>query len=522
MIARLHKAKAAAAQQEPLTGGMLWAAAVVLALANFMVIMDMTIANVSIAHIAGSLAVSPNEGTWVITSYAVAEAIIVPLTGWLSARFGTVKVFLACMICFGIFSALCGMAWSLGSLVVFRILQGIAGGPMMPLSQTMLRLIFPPEKQNAAIGLWSMTTVVAPICGPILGGWFNDLVGWPWAFYINVPIAIVVFVLSTQMMLRYETATKRAKIDYIGLLLLVVWVGALQLLLDRGRELDWFASSFIMALGIIAAVGFCAFVIWELTEEHPAVDLRMFSSRSFAIGVISSSGAFGAFFASIVLLPLWLQTNQGYTATWAGYAMAVNGIFAVVMGPIVAGVLMPRVDPRILGCYGLTVLGAVAWLRGGFTPDIDFFHAMLPQLIQGTAMPFFFIPLMVIAMGEVKTQDMASATGLFNFVRTLCVAFATALTTTFWADDTIASREQIVTHISMLNQPTVELMNSLTAQGQPLEVARNTLDHIVQSQASTISVVHIFQGTAFLFFFAAAIIWVAKAPKRGGRPVDAH
>lgn len=519
MIARLLKSH----DQAPLTGGALWAAAIVLALANFMVIMDMTIANVSIAHIAGSLAVSPSEGAWVITSYAVAEAIVVPLTGWLAARFGTVRIFLVCMISFGLFSALCGMAWSLSSLVVFRIMQGLAGGPMMPLSQTMLRRIFPPEKQNAAIGLWSMTTVVAPICGPILGGWFNDTAGWPWAFYINVPISILVFVLSTQMMLRYETEIKRARIDYIGLGLLVVWVGALQLMLDRGRELDWFSSGEIVALGIIAIVGLAVFVIWELTEEHPAVNLRLFSSRSFAIGVLSSSGAFGAFFASIVLLPLWLQTNQGYTATWAGYAMAVNGIFAVLMGPIVASVLMPRFDPRLLACYGLSVLGAVAWLRGGFTPDVDFFHAMLPQLIQGTAMPFFFIPLMAIAMGDVKPQDMASAAGLFNFVRTLCVAFATALTTTLWADDAIASREQIVTHVSMLNQPTAETVNGLVAQGISGSRASSIIEQLVQGQANTVAVVHIFQGTAFLFLFAAAIIWVARPPRRGAvAPAEAH
>lgn len=507
----------------PLSGGMLWAAAIVLALANLMVIIDMTIANVSISHIAGTLAVSPNEGAWVITSYAVAEAIVVPLTGWLAARFGTVRTFLVCMLMFGLCSALCGMAWSLSSLVVFRVLQGLAGGPMMPLSQTLLRRIFPPEKQNAAIGLWSMTTVVGPIIGPILGGTINDTAGWPWAFYINVPIAVIVFLMSFQLLLRYETAITRQRIDYTGMLLLVIWVGALQLILDKGRELDWFASPVIVALAVISAIGFAAFIIWELTEEHPAVNLRLFQSRSFGIGVLTSSGAFGAFFASIVLLPLWLQTNQGYTATWAGYAMAVNGIFAVIMGPVVANVLMPRVDPRLLACYGLTVLGGVAWLRGGFTPDIDFYHAMLPQLIQGTAMPFFFIPLMVIAMGEVKAQDMAAATGLFNFVRTLCVAFATALTTTFWADDSINSREQMVTHVSMLNQPTVETMSTLTHMGMSTPVATGMIERMVASQASTVATVHIFQGTAFLFLFAASIIWLAKAPRRGAKaPADAH
>lgn len=518
----MRKAIKRYADLEPLEGGILWMAAVVLALANFMVILDMTIANVSISHIAGTLAVSPTEGAWVITSYAVAEAIIVPLTGWIAQRFGVVKTFLVCMTLFGLGSMLCGFAWSLPSLVFFRILQGLAGGPMMPLSQTLLRRIFPPQQQNSAMGLWSMTTVVAPIVGPILGGYICDTAGWPWAFFINVPITLLVVSMAVILLSRYEVDPVRKPVDYTGFALLVIWVGSLQLMLDKGRELDWFNSNFIIAMAAISLIGFCAFVIWELTEEHPAVELRLFASRSFLVGVMTSSGAFGAFFASIVLLPLWLQTNQGYTATWSGYAMAVNGIFAVVMSPIVAKFLLPRFDPRLLACFGLSVLAGVASLRGGYTPDADFFHIMLPQLIQGIAMPFFFIPLMSIALAEVKYSDMASATGLFNFVRTLAVAMATAITTTAWTDYSIVSREQMIDHVSRFDPETVQMMNGLHAGGMTEMMSRGVIARLVEGQALTVSAVQIFQTTAVLFAAMAMVIWIAKPPKPGKTMMDAH
>ncbi|HXC73883.1 MAG TPA: DHA2 family efflux MFS transporter permease subunit, partial [Sphingomicrobium sp.] len=246
-------------------------ACLVLAGTNFMVVLDTTIANVSVAHIAGGLGISSSEGTWVITSYAVAEAICVPLTGWLTKRFGTVKVFAFGMAGFGIFSMLCGMSWSLGSLVAFRIGQGLCGGPLMPISQTLLLSIFPKEKHAQATGIWAMTTIVAPILGPILGGTISDNWGWHWIFFINVPIAAICAASAMALLRSAETKTEKARIDTVGLILLVVWVGALQIMLDLGREHDWFGSSFIVTLAVIAAVGFSFFTAWELTEGKPIV-----------------------------------------------------------------------------------------------------------------------------------------------------------------------------------------------------------------------------------------------------------
>ena len=347
-------AAAAAHDLAPMSGAPLWIAGLLLALANFMAVLDLTIANVSVPNIAGGLAVSPSQGAWVITSYAVAEAITVPLTGWLAQRFGAVKVFVAAMAGFGLFSALCGLAPSLGVLVVFRIFQGLAGGPMMPLSQTMLRRIFPVKQQPMAMGLWSMTTVVGPIVGPLLGGALVDQAGWPWVFYINVPVAAGCAILTWRYLASRETPTLKVPVDFVGLGLLITWVGAMQIVLDKGKELDWFQSPVIVALALTALVGFISFIIWELTDAHPVVDLRVFRHRGFTAATVIMSLTFGAFFSSVVLLPLWLQTNMGYMAGWAGKSMAFQGVLAVTMSPIVARIMIKfdlRASGLVSGCW---------------------------------------------------------------------------------------------------------------------------------------------------------------------------
>nr|MBA3812832.1 DHA2 family efflux MFS transporter permease subunit [Caulobacteraceae bacterium] len=415
----------------PMTGAILWVAGVLLALANFMVVLDITIANVSVPSIAGGLAVSPSQGTWVITSYAVAEAITVPLTGWLAQRFGAVKVFTAAMVSFAAFSALCGLAPSFGALVTFRVLQGLSGGPMIPLSQTLLSRIFPPSQRPMAIGLWGMTTVVGPIAGPLLGGALVDTAGWPWVFFINVPVALACAFFSWRLLASRETPTRRRPVDAVGLGLLVLWVGAMQIMLDKGKDLDWFGSPLIIALAITAGVGFVAFIIWELTDADPVVDLRVFRHRGFAASTVIMCVVFGTFFSSVVLIPLWLQTNMGYNATWAGRAVAPQGILAVIMSPIVAR-LTTKVDIRLLVSFGVLVMAAVSFWRTSFASDITFWGVALPQLALGFAVPFFFIPLIGLALGSVNPAETASAAGLMNFTRTTAGAFAVSITTTAW------------------------------------------------------------------------------------------
>src|SRR5215472_17117253 len=347
-----------------LHGAALFSTIFLLALANFMAVLDLTIVNVAVPHIAGSLAVSPNEGTWVITSYAVAEAITVPLTGWLASRFGAVKVFATAAALFGLFSMLCGFAPSLQLLVVFRVLQGCSGGPLMPMSQTLLLRVTPPRHAQLGLGLQTMTTIMAPIAGPVLGGLLTDTVGWPWAFFINIPISIFVSFSVWNLLKSREIGTVRQPVDYVGLTLLVIWIGALQIMLDNGQDDDWFASSFIVTLTFIAGLGFVAFLIWELTDEHPIVDLSVFGNRTFSVMAAAMAFTFGSFFATVVLIPLWLQTNMGYTATWAGYVMAFQGVLGVMIAPV-AAMLVSRTDPRYLMSADMAILAGVTFWRSG-------------------------------------------------------------------------------------------------------------------------------------------------------------
>ncbi|QGN55732.1 DHA2 family efflux MFS transporter permease subunit [Novosphingobium sp. Gsoil 351] len=501
-----------------LSGGALVLAGVVLAVTNFMVVLDTTIANVSVAHIAGGLGISSSEGTWVITSYAVAEAICVPLTGWLSRRFGTVRVFAGGMLGFGIFSFLCGTATSLAALVAFRIGQGICGGPLMALSQTLLLRVFPKDKHAMTMGIWAMTTLTAPIFGPILGGTISDSWGWHWIFFINIPIAIVCSLTAFAVLSPAETERIKDRIDGVGLALLVLWVGALQLMLDLGREHDWFGSTLIVNLAIVAAVGFAAFLIWELTEDQPAVDLRPLRHRGFAVAVIALVFAYGTFFASLVVIPQWLQGAMGYTATWAGYATAFNGVAAVLMAPVVAK-RMTTVDPRRLVFIGVCWLSATSLLRVfWWNSGSDFWTLALPQLIQGAGMPFFFVPLTTIALGAVDEEETASAAGVMNFLRTMAGAVAVAISTTLWYD---GAQEKRAALSGVLNgaQATID---RLVAQGYGPEQARMIVSQLVDKESVALATGQTFVLAAAIFAAAASIIWLAPRPTRQVDTSAAH
>jgi DHA2 family multidrug resistance protein len=498
--------------------GTLALACLVLAFTNFMVVLDTTIANVSVAHIAGGLGISSSEGTWVITSYAVAEAICVPLTGWLAKRFGTVRVFAVGMAGFGLFSLLCGMAWSLGSLIAFRVGQGLCGGPLMPISQTLLLKIFPKEKHAQATGIWAMTTIVAPILGPILGGTISDNWGWHWIFFINIPIAAICAFGAVVLLRKSETRIEKAPIDTIGLVLLVLWVGALQLMLDLGREHDWFGSSFIVGLAVIAAIGLCFFTVWELFEREPAVNLKVFRYRGFTVSVTALVFAYGTFFASLVVIPQWLQGALGYTATWAGYATAFNGVAAVMMAPVVAK-LSEKIDPRLLVSFGILWLGATSMIRVfWWTSGADFWTLALPQLIQGAGMPFFFVPLTTLALGAVDEEEVASAAGVMNFLRTMSGAIATAIATTVWYDGAQGTRAELSGVLNGAQQT----MQSLQAHGYTVEQSRQVVSNLVDGQATALATGSIFTTAAIVFAAAASIVWFAPRPKHAVAAGHAH
>lgn len=477
-----------------LSGNKLVAAGLLLAASNFIVVLDMTIANVSLPNIAGGLGVSSNEGTYVITSYAVAEAISVPLTGWLASRFGTLRTFAFGIFLFGLFSAMCGLANSLGFLVAGRILQGLAGGPIMPLSQTLLMLVFPKEKQVTAMSIWAMTTLISPILGPILGGYICDHWGWSWIFLINIPLVVMCSVAAWVLLKPFETEITKSKFDLIGLLLLVTFVGSLQFMLDEGQKLDWFSSPEIVSLMIVSVVGFVAFLIWEATEDNPIVDLRVFKSRGYSVSVLTISLTFGAFFGSIVITPLWLQTNMGYTATWSGLTMAANGALAVIVAPFAAK-LASKVDLRKLVFFGVLWLGMLTFIRSFGNTNMTYAQVAIPILIQGGGMPFFFIPLTSLALSSVSPKQIASAAGLMNFLRTLSGAFATSVITTLWVDQASVNR--------------TELVGAMPHSDIPLA----QLNHLVESQSVMLATNHIFQAVSCIFVIAAMAIWIAPKPK---------
>jgi DHA2 family multidrug resistance protein len=488
---------------------MLVAAALLLASANFIAVLDMTIANVSLPNIAGGLGISSTQGTWVITSYSVAEAIIVPLTGWLAGRFGPVKLFTCAMLLFGVFSGVCAMSGSLGMLVFGRIMQGLSGGLLMPLSQTLLLRIFPKEKANAAMAIWAMTTLVAPVAGPILGGYLCDNFAWPLIFLINIPIVALCAPVAWRMLRPYEEATRKAPIDKVGLALLILFVGALQIMLDTGKEHDWFGSAQIRALAIIAAIGFAAFVIWELTERHPIVDLRVFRHRGFTASVITLSLGFGAMFAANVLTPLWLQSYMGYSSTWAGMTTAWSGVLAVVCAPI-AGGLVAKVDPRRLIFIGLLWLAFVMWLRSSVTSEVTYWQISIPLMLMGLGLPFFFVPLTALSLGSVEESETASAAGLQNFLRTLSGAVATSLVTTVWEDKTTYMHAEF----SGLVDQGGRAITALTRSGLSMAQAKAMLNRMVDGQAVTIATNQVLLLVTIAFTLAAFVIWLAPRPTR--------
>ncbi|GFM30048.1 DHA2 family efflux MFS transporter permease subunit [Novosphingobium sp. PY1] len=505
------------AAPRPLTGIRLIVAGFVLAMANFIVVLDLTIANVSVPHIAGGLAVSVSSGTWVITSYAVAEAICVPLTGWLAGRFGTLRVFLFSLAGFAVFSALCGLSSTLGMLVLFRIGQGFCGGPLMPLTQTLLLRIFPKEMHSRAMAMWAMTVVTAPIAGPILGGWISDNWSWEWIFFINVPLAVPIFFGIATLLRGAETPTRKLPIDRIGLVLLVIWVGAFQMMLDLGREEDWFSSTKIVIMACVAAVFFAAFVIWELTEKHPIVDLKVFRHSGFTAATISLMIAFGTYFSSVVVIPQWLQTSMGYTATDAGFAMAFSGILAVAVSPMVPR-LMQKFDPRLLVFIGISWIGFCSMMRSYWSTDSTFWMISMPQLLQGAGVSLFIVPLTTISLSAVELEETATASGIANFARTLAGAVATALVTTYWND---ASRMDTAEMVGTLNG-VEQVSNTLQHQGFSAEQAAAAISQIVGLQGTALGTTHLFAIAAVVLVIAASTIWIAPRPPKDAKPQAAH
>lgn len=510
------------AQRKPLEGAPLVIMTIALSLATFMQVLDSTIANVAIPTIAGNLGSSMSQGTWVITSFGVANAISIPITGWLAKRVGEVKLFLWSIVLFVIASWACGMSNSLEMLIFFRVIQGLVAGPLIPLSQSLLLNNYPPAKRSIALALWSMTVVVAPIFGPILGGYISDNYHWGWIFFINVPIGVIVVALTLRTLRDRETKTEQRRIDAIGLGLLVIGVGSLQVMLDRGKELSWFDSTEIIVLAAVAVVTLTFLVVWELTDKEPIVDLSLFKSRNFTVGCICISLAYLIYFGAIVLLPLLLQEVYGYTATWAGLASAPVGLLPVLLSPII-GRFSHKIDMRLLVTFSF-IMYAVCfyWRAYTFEPGIDFAGVAWPQFVQGFAVACFFMPLTAIILSGLPPERLAAASSLSNFLRTLAGSIGTSITTTMWSNRESLHHAHLTESITPYNQNAIDAYQQLENLGMNHQQASGYIARQITEQGLIISANEIFWLSGGIFILLIGLVWFARPPFGAGKGGGAH
>ena len=509
-----------AAEPQPLSGATLAWLTVGLALGTFMEVLDTSIANVAVPTISGSLGVATSQGTWVISSYSVASAIAVPLTGWLARRVGEVRLFTLSVLLFTLASAACGFAANFETLIAFRLIQGLVSGPMVPLSQTILMRSYPPQKRGLALGLWAMTVIVAPIFGPVMGGWITDNYTWPWIFYINVPIGLFSGACAVLLLRGRETRTSKQRIDAVGLALLVAGVSCLQMMLDFGKDRDWFNSNFIVVLALVAVVSLAFLLVWEATEKDPVIDLSLFKDRNFALGALIVSFGFMAFFGSVVIFPLWLQTVMGYTAGAAGLATAPVGLLALVLSPLI-GRNMHRLDLRMVSSFAFVVFALVSYWNSTFTLDVPFDQVILPRLVQGIGVACFFVPMTTITLSSIPDERLASAAGLSNFLRTLSGAIGTAVSTTFWDDDAIRHHATLSESVTQASAATTAYRDALTRLGVDAHAVTAQLNEVVTQQATMMATNDFFRISALAFVVLAALVWITK-PKKGAGPAIGH
>lgn len=505
----------------PLVGAALVVTAVALAIGTFMQVLDTTIANVAIPTIAGDMGATITQGTWVITAFAVANGISVPLTGWLMGRFGVVRTFVASVLLFTLASLLCGMAWNLESLIVFRIIQGAVSGPMIPGSQALLLMIFPREKQSTGLAIWSMTTLVAPVAGPILGGYISDNVAWQWIFLINVPIGLACAYFCWRNLAGHETPTVKRPVDTTGFVMLVIWIGALQVMLDTGKDADWFSSPAIVVELAIAIIVGIAWVIWELTAEHPIVDLSLFKNRNFLLGTGVFCLGYAIFFANTLLLPLWLQTQMQYIATWAGLVAAPAGLVALILTPLVAKII-GKIDIRIAGTWAMAFFALSFYMRSLYAPDASFGELILPLFVMGIGMSAFFMSLVTIALSDVPPERIPQAAGLQNFARITAGAFGASLVTTFWERSATMHQTRLAEIAGSQTDPIWrQALETLQAQGASFQQAMAILTQQVAHQAVFLASVDIFRISTFLALALIPLIWLTRRVKGAAAHVAA-
>jgi len=440
-----------------------WVVTVSVMLATFMEILDTTVVNVSIPHIAGNLASTNEEGTWVVTSYLVSNAIVLPISGWLANQLGRKRLLLICVAGFTITSVCCGLATSLAQLIAFRVLQGLTGGGLQPLAQAILLETFPKERHGHAMAAFSIGILLAPILGPTLGGWITDNYSWRWIFYLNLPVGVLsLFLMNRFIFDPHYVKRIEGKVDLWGIGFLALGIGSLQVLLDTGQRKDWFSSNYIRTFAVLCVFGLAALIVRELVIENPVVDLRVLKDRSFSAGVFLISLLGFVLYASLVLLPLYLQTLMGYPAYNSGLALSPRGIGALLFTPL-AGHLTTKTDPRRLLLVGL-ILGSVTMFKlSGLNLYAGFWDICWAQVLQGIALSFLFIPLMSLSMSHISPKRMGNATSIFNLMRNIGGSVGIAIMTTFLARRTQMHQNHLIANVTPGSTKTLEILQGMRA-----------------------------------------------------------
>lgn len=475
--------------------------------ASFMNTLDTTIAIVSLPTIAGNLAATPSQSSWIITIYGVCLAVVLPLSGWITRRFGEVQTFTISVLLFTLASWLCGVSSSFNQLLLFRALQGLAGGLLLPLSQSLLLRLYPPEKHGLALGIWAMATIVAPVVGPVLGGYITDGLGWPWIFYINIPIGLLCVYLCGTLLRSIETPTERVPIDLVGLALLLAGVICFQLMLDRGHELDWLSSIPIKIMLVVSVLCFLLFLVWERDEEHPIVDLSLFGHRNFLIGSILTAIFYMSFIIGTVIYPIWMQTSMGYTASWSGLVLSPSGIAPLILMPLL-GRHIQQWDIRWMITIGSLIFTFGLYLHAQSSSDSPAWYFASIRFFIGLSMPFTMMPLMVITLVGLPAEKMASATGIFNFVRMGSASMGTAVGVTIWDQRSIFHHSNLAENISVDSPQFQQTMNFLAQRLPDPQSALATLDMAVNVQARTLAMNDVFYLCLIAVMLVAVLGWL--------------
>lgn len=495
-----------------------WLITVAVMLATFMEVLDTSVANVSLPHIAGSLSATTDEATWVLTSYLVANAIVLPASSWFGNLFGRKRFLIVCIMLFTLASALCGAANSLGFIIVARALQGAGGGALQPISQAILLESFPPQKRGVAMAAFVMGVVVAPVLGPTLGGWITENYSWRWIFYINLPVGVLAMLLTNAFVEDppYLKRISAGNIDYIGFGLLAMWLATLQYVLDRGQELDWFASSAIVWCALISVVAFVAFIARQLTTDHPIVDLCVLKNRNFALGSGMVLLLGGILYGTIAILPLFMQNLLGYTALDAGIATSPRGIGAMI-GTILIGRLVGRIQNRILIGAGFLLLACSSFMFGAINLEISMRSIVIPGILNGFSIAMIFVPLTTSTTGTLPREQIGNATGIFNLMRNVGGSVGIAAITTMVTRMAQANQSMLSPHMSKLNpvfqQRLAEITTALTPKvgaWEAMKKAPEILYNMLLQQASLTSYVHNFRLVAFACLLCVPFVFLFK------------